>query len=305
MYGVVLSRSQLREVLEHVGHLPEEAKIAEKTTTQWRAHDTFVVTSEFNTSDDSNLELKPGMKGIVVLVDDDGDLSVRFDGFPKKYWVTSDDFSKVEKLQGRRVHDIKATMSETKTVTVTFISGEVLEIDCVRDGTVSQDLVKTIVMDQKLKNLVVKTQLLDGDRVIPGDEVLTGTSFTVAQSIKTSEELDNAIEDDPHEVVGQLATALGLDYELCPHDMARDENISFLGASRSICSPGGPFEGMSDISGAFIQGSEVERVAGIIQGQVLPALKSPGEAVKMAGYRVQPPSSAQYYIWPNDCHCCS
>eukprot|EP00930_Biecheleria_cincta_P032047 TRINITY_DN22234_c0_g2_i1.p1 TRINITY_DN22234_c0_g2~~TRINITY_DN22234_c0_g2_i1.p1 ORF type:complete len:337 (-),score=41.99 TRINITY_DN22234_c0_g2_i1:79-1026(-) len=307
MYGVVLSKSQLKDVLEHQRDVPKQVKRGDKTTCQWAAQDTLVVTVEFSTrANDNNIELKPGMKGVVNRVDDDGDLEVRFDSFPRGlYRVTNEDFPNLSKLKARRIsHERYADVKNTRTVTVTFMSGEVFEIDRIREGTVSGDLVRTIVRDQKHKKYVVNTHLLDGDRMIPDDEVLAGTSFTAVESFKTSEELDKAIENDPHDCVGQLATALGLQGQMCPHDLARDECIFFLGASRPICSPGGPFEGMSNMN-EVIQGSEVERVAGIIQDQVLPALKAPDQAVKMAGYRVRPPSSAQYYVWPNDCQCCS
>jgi hypothetical protein len=191
-----------------------------------------------------------------------------------------------------------------KTVTVTFISGEVLEVSGLREGDNAQNLLRQISNMRKLSH-IQQIQLLEGDRHITCDEILAGDNFTAIERLKTFEELDEVIDDDPYTIVEELAAALGLQADVCPHDLARDETIVFVGAVRHVASEAGPFAGMPDIKCAEIEQSEVERVDKIIQEQVLPALLAPNDFVKMAGYQVRPPQSAQYYVWPNDCACCS
>jgi len=58
-----------------------------------KADDVITVKTAFTTSTEgAALEVKPGQRGRVVEVDEDGDALVHFDGNDKKHWVNGDDF---------------------------------------------------------------------------------------------------------------------------------------------------------------------------------------------------------------------
>eukprot|EP00928_Gymnodinium_smaydae_P012542 TRINITY_DN14545_c0_g4_i1.p1 TRINITY_DN14545_c0_g4~~TRINITY_DN14545_c0_g4_i1.p1 ORF type:complete len:260 (+),score=22.06 TRINITY_DN14545_c0_g4_i1:58-780(+) len=186
--------------------------------------------------------------------------------------------------------------------TVKFSGGKSLVVGPFSSTIRARDLGQRILELEELP-LSSRITLLDGDRQVPESEILKGTDFTAVQHQMTSEELDE-YADDGYEVGHLLGKALGLDFNVCPHDLSSDETVVFFGTQTAVSSGGGPFAGMPNVS-FDIKEETKERVSNIIQSQVLPALKAPEEAQVIGGYRVVAPKTAQYYVWPNDCGCCS
>ncbi|CAK0824081.1 unnamed protein product [Prorocentrum cordatum] len=98
--GTVVTLNGAGDASVYFGTLGQQwvySKNFHKFANVWNAQDLVVVKVGFKSAGTSHIELRPGKKGEILKIDEDGDALARFDGIEGNQWVDQSDFDKLVK----------------------------------------------------------------------------------------------------------------------------------------------------------------------------------------------------------------
>ena len=129
--------------------------------------------------------------------------------------------------------------------------------------------------------------------------------IAVAMGLK---EVVEALDNDSWAAIeafeAAVLTPVGLNWIICPHDIARDEGIFFFGTYVMVRDDNGPFSAQDRLTVLPWDEDKVAQVDALFPTLLAHITPSPAPRL-LAGWTVPLPTAPGMYSLPDDCICCS